>query len=116
MRELKLDIIFWDGEDPETIEHLTAEEAWAENYIEFKGNTLVATDECTIVREYTGLKDKNGKEIYEGDILRHFYKGIKSVFYDEEEGCFGVEGTYLTRQADGEIIGNIYENKELINE
>jgi len=73
--------------------------------------------ECIEIEEpeqFTGLKDKNGKEIYEGDTLKHPYKGIRSVYWEEEEGGFAVNGTYLNRMADGgEIIGNVHENPEL---
>ena len=44
------------------------------------------------------------------------FKGIRTVIYDEREGWFGVEGTWLCRMADGEIIGNKYDNPELMNE
>ena len=64
--------------------------------------------------QYTGLKDKNGKEIFEGDIIDHPYKGIKTVFWDESLPGFGSEGTYVSRLTNGEVIGNIYENKELL--
>lgn len=72
--------------------------------------------------QYTGLHDKNGKEIYEGDILDMFPKRKKNKIYDYivfSEGCFclanaimNYELTYGT--GEGVVIGNIYENPELL--
>lgn len=68
--------------------------------------------------QFTGLYDKNGKEIYEGDILLH--NNIKrTVIF--EKGAFVLEQKNLTCVREWwnfakycEIIGNIYENPELI--
>ena len=71
--------------------------------------------------QYTGMKDKNGKEIYEGDILRDNGGEITSVVWSDNYGAWMVEepkrviGELWLSVADGcEIIGNIYDNPELL--
>ena len=67
------------------------------------------------IMQFTGLTDKNGKEIYEGDI---FHKGSGRVVWKEGSCQFVLEGkdweNPLKLYTDHEIIGNIYENPELI--
>lgn len=80
--------------------------------------------EGIILMQYTGLKDRNGREIYEGDILRDDEMGLNVVRW--EDGSFWLEMFYEGGQSlmehlsdyneVCEVIGNIYENPELLEE
>ncbi len=74
-----------------------------------------------ILMQYTGLNDKNGKEIYEGDLLNisHPNKNVLGILQSSvlfKNGCFTLDHTILYKLHEmsqlGEIIGNIYENPE----
>lgn len=69
------------------------------------------------IGEYTGLHDKNGREIYEGDIVKNEYGKVMEVQYDPRSVAFGVGDYYFGTIGSGkilEIIGNIFENPELL--
>lgn len=80
-----------------------------------------------LVRDYvlmqsTGLKDKNGVEIYEGDIVKNIYdeiyvvKWLDTGFYLEEKYNGGFDYSELHFGDNKEIVGNIYENPELLED
>ena len=128
-REIKFK--FWNPTDKEWISNAMIE-------IDSKNGFFHLIGEEFIVCQFTGLKDKNGKEIYEGDIvISDVYVYITDDFqgyvekklvvnyefidpynqipvlkfmeiYNNGDRCFYNKGRYV------EVIGNIYENKELL--
>lgn len=69
------------------------------------------------IMQFTGLCDKNGKEIYEGDILKD-YDNEQIAVVSFEDGSFIATyeniSTTIFEWSGEEIIGNIYENPELL--
>lgn len=102
--------------------------------IDLERGELMADNDCLcereghsgeIVMQFTGLLDKNGKEIYEGDILKYKFSvlsGIDEVIFTD--GAFILKNDYIAETGLRtvknvsdycEVIGNIYENPELTN-
>jgi uncharacterized phage protein (TIGR01671 family) len=79
-----------------------------------------------IVMQFTGLKDKNGKEVFEGDILQWTssnpfsigeIRKVKVEYVEARFWCTGTIGVYLAELLSAEkceVIGNIYENPEYL--
>ena len=72
------------------------------------------------IMQYTGLKDKNGKEIYEGDIVKAKHTTVP-VWWSDELARWEMSNPkdfedYIVHNGeDYEVIGNAYENPELLN-
>lgn len=128
MREIKFRV--WDTENKEIlrVQELDFEDTF------YGGRLSIRTEqyndyfdiEDMILMQYTGLHDKNGKEIYEGDIVKvRRYSSFEIEVVKFDKGCFYAGMHYgsstrstvkLIQPKLTEVIGNIYENKELLNE
>ncbi len=104
--------------------------------INSQGVTIITPDETALgkygvvipetVGQYTGLTDKNGKKIFEGDILKdHSFTidDFSKVVYDTENAQFSLADCdeicdtmeeWERYREDYEIVGNIYDNPELV--
>lgn len=114
----------WDKVNKEMIEDVAS--------IHFKTEMIVTSKLCFYpfkdieLLQSTGLFDKNGKEIYEGDILHHKVQGTGVVFYPYRDtmASFGIRNVNTnfgrnlqdTAKAGYEIIGNKFEHQHLLEE
>lgn len=129
MRDIKFRC--WDTENKEMLE--VQELDYEDSY---NGQPMIRTTmysdyfdtEDMILMQYTGLKDKNGKEICEGDIVKFRFKDDREEFPDligyieyqttftafrimSNQGSFKID---ITEIKFIEVIGNIYDNPELL--
>lgn len=110
--------------------------AWTVGFVRYK-------DGLCVVEQCTGLKDKNGKLIYEGDIVKKEFKNkpfsskaktkekLIKIKWNDIEACFSFdflnekdkhddfqcwENSWGHKYSDDEVIGNIHENADLLEE
>ena len=121
MRDIKFRV--WDNERNAMFNSKSVDIDFFEGKIEITSDTIrydeVYTDEIKDfeLMQYVGCKDKNNKEIYEGDIVKtkeHIGQIIysKGMFFIDVKGDFYLPIYNVTEFM--EVIGNIYENPELI--
>lgn len=95
-------------------------------WIEKRQDWLHFDDDYECIMQSTGLKDKNGKEVFIGDIIKCTRGCLHEVYIEKEYGGTyfrGMPAVYLKGLREGyawteheEIVGNIYENPELLEE
>jgi len=127
MREIKFRA--WDTEDKRKVKEFNIHHDGDLTEIRmYVGDVpVIASNVCGRYKilQFTGLKDKNGKEIYEGDIIKLNNKLFK-IAWNQFSCGFGripIDTMHYERddciimfQDKVEVIGNIYENKELLSD
>lgn len=126
MREIKFRI--WDKENKKMIHNSGSSTGdfwypWGFQMRSKYNDENSHSSDCEMM-QYTGLKDKNGKEIYEGDVLKvehynceiiwhhgaYYYKDSKNKWSTQIYYCTGV-----CHPSECEVIGNIYQNPKLLS-
>lgn len=119
MREIKFR--YWDLLDGKLKYIIPQYQSVTSNDVKGKYITIPLDD--IDLMQYTGLKDKNGVEIYEGDIVHCREYGFGKIEWNEEDACFYFYAVYecgfdkeniYDYLEDMEVIGNKYENLELL--
>lgn len=131
MRTLKFRA--YDSATGKVSEPFDVKESWGDYLIDFEDYSTDGALDSIIWEQFTGLLDRNGKEIYEGDIIRVFstdeyevsFEGIYRVYFDNRwlsYQMYKIQSSYSSiaepfepeMSANIEVIGNIHENPDLL--
>ena len=95
--------------------------AWAKTVKVMHPNWFVTSDEngAYVLMQFTGLLDRNGKEIYENDVVQIKHAGstkrLKVVKWNTKSAGWNIRQDRLSEVVSHEVIGNVYSNPELLN-
>ncbi|NTL83440.1 DNA-packaging protein [Enterococcus faecium] len=120
-RALNIKTGFWFDEQ----ELVFCDGKWFQNWRSFEDDFPLNMRDCAVMQS-TGLKDKNGVDVYQGDIIR-CTRGCphEVIWLEKYGGTFfgGMPAWYLSGLSNGyswtgreEVIGNIWENSEFLEE
>ncbi len=113
----------WNSEQEEGIYGWDTEGITLNGLIQYIQSTKIGEfggkENRFVIQQFTGLKGKNGKDIYEGDILNVNPKWVaykdKNKLVSFDEGQFLLDNLRLSEYCYGyEIVGNIFENSQLL--
>ncbi len=115
MREIKFRV--WDISNKRMFENVQLS-----NFDAFLRSSRRENENDFVVTQFTGLLDKSGKEIYEGDIIEFYKDAPFQILWNDEFGklmyCYkdgrGAGGFTKRTAKRATVIGNIYENPELL--
>jgi uncharacterized phage protein (TIGR01671 family) len=122
VREIKFRA--WDKEHRCMIENVGIQTEKYADKITISSSGIFVGNKCNsmVLMQFTGLRDKNGREIYEGDIVAGWFNnqkivgqvfyGSNAAFFIQRKGLLGI--SLINADIWLEVIGNIYENPELL--
>lgn len=126
MKNRKIKFQAWNVE--EKIMHTVAFPSWNGSIAVWKNNipqseiqylSMNGPEKQGILRQFTGQRDKNGKEVFEGDYIEGVWNKTRvKGMVEFKEGMFGIvdKDAYSLNRLVFKVIGNVFENKNLLKE